>query len=124
MLDSDKKLSPKKQRCITALLSEPSIRDAARVVGITEQTVHRWLKSDDFQREYQAARSDLYQFGITRLQAMMSQAIDRIEGLLDAKDTPPTVLLGTCKLVIESAQASYREEEFIERLKRLEKELL
>jgi hypothetical protein len=50
------KFGRKKEEAIAALLSQPSIEQAARVAGIGPKTLLRWLKLPEFQAAYREAR--------------------------------------------------------------------
>jgi hypothetical protein len=43
-------------QAIAALLSAPTIADAARAAGVSEPTLWGWMQEPDFRREYQAAQ--------------------------------------------------------------------
>jgi len=43
-------LSRKKNEAIAALLAQPTVAEAARVAGIGQQTLLRWMKEREFQR--------------------------------------------------------------------------
>jgi hypothetical protein len=45
-----------REQAIVALLSEPTLGQAAARCGITERTLRRWLAEDAFQAAYEAAR--------------------------------------------------------------------
>jgi hypothetical protein len=53
------KLSRKREKAIAALLTEPTIAQAAKAAGIGEKTLRRWLKSPEFSLAYDAARREL-----------------------------------------------------------------
>ncbi len=48
MQDTAQKLTPKQEKAITALLSQPTIEAAAASLGINPATVHRWLQDPAF----------------------------------------------------------------------------
>jgi transposase len=52
------KLNLKQQRAIQALLSEPSIRQAAERAAVGEKSIRRWLQRPDFKEAYQRARQE------------------------------------------------------------------
>lgn len=90
-----------RERAILALLSERTIGAAARRCGVDESTLRRWLTEDaGFQADYAAARTAMYEAGMSRIQALTSRAVDTLEDLLDAKDYP-SVRLGAARTVTE-----------------------
>ena len=50
------KRTRKREQAIAALLSAPSLGEAARLAGIGEATLRRWLREPDFATAYRAAR--------------------------------------------------------------------
>lgn len=92
-----------RERAILALLSEPTIGAAARRSGVNECTLRRWLTDDEaFQAEYEAARTAMYDAGMSRIQALTADAVATLAALM-GRDTPPNVRLGAARTVVELA---------------------
>ncbi|MGO8683507.1 MAG: hypothetical protein ACLQUT_02845 [Thermoleophilia bacterium] len=53
MTTADERCYP---QAIAALLTAPTIADAARAAGVSEPTLWHWMQEPDFRREYQAAQ--------------------------------------------------------------------
>ena len=68
MLGHGAKFSRKKEAAIAALLSQPSVEQAARVVGIGPQTLRRWMRDREFAGTYRRARCATFRQAIGRLQ--------------------------------------------------------
>ena len=73
------KLSRKKDQAVAALLSESTIDAAAKVVGINERTLRNWLKLPQFQSAYRAARRQVVEAAVGRLQQASSEAVATLE---------------------------------------------
>src|SRR5688572_492483 len=56
MKASERNLTPKQELAIIALLNETTIKAAAESVGISEVTLHRWLKLPAFLEAFRTAR--------------------------------------------------------------------
>lgn len=56
MISTGPKVSRKRREAIEALLEQPSIGEAARVVGVSPQTLRRWQKEPAFDADYRAAK--------------------------------------------------------------------
>ena len=83
-----------REQAILALLSEPTIGEAATRCGIGERTLQRWLTEDAaFQAEYEAARRATFKAAISRIPALTVRAVDTLAALLADKE-PPAVRLG------------------------------
>ena len=62
------KLSRKKEEAIAALLSQRSIEEAAKVLGISPKTLRRWLQIPEFQDAYREARCEVVYQTVARMQ--------------------------------------------------------
>ena len=66
------KLNRKQEALIAALLTEPTHAAAAVKAGVSEATLHRWLRLADFQAAYRQARRRIVETAIGRLQQAAS----------------------------------------------------
>jgi len=73
------KLHRKQEALIAALLTEPSHASAAARAGVSEATLHRWLRLPDFQAAYRLARRGVVETAIGRLQQATGKAVDALE---------------------------------------------
>jgi hypothetical protein len=62
------KFGRKKEEAIAALISQRSIEEAARSIGIGTKTLWRWLQVPEFDAAYREARRDAFSQSIARLQ--------------------------------------------------------
>ena len=62
------KFGRKMEAAIAALLSRPSIEDAARVAEVGEKTLRRWMQEPQFKMRYLQARREGVGQAIARLQ--------------------------------------------------------
>ena len=69
------KLVRKKAEAIAALLSQPNVEEAARVAGISAQTLYRWMKMPEFEAAYSEARQALVRQAVGRLQQAAGAAV-------------------------------------------------
>ena len=103
-----------------ALLSAPTIVEAAARVGIGESTLRGWLSDDPaFQAEYEAARRATFQATINRIPALAARAVDTLAALLGDKE-PPAVRLGAARTVAELGQHQYDAETILKKLDEIE----
>ena len=65
----------KKAEAIAALLSQPNVEEAARVAGISAQTLYRWMKIPEFEAAYSEARQALFGQDLGRLQQAVGAAV-------------------------------------------------
>jgi hypothetical protein len=77
------RLTPKQVHAITALITTTNFRAAAKAVGVTPETIRRWMREESlFQEAYEDAIADLGKQGRDKLQAALHEAVDTVrEGL-------------------------------------------
>ena len=109
-----------REQAILALLSEPTIAQAAARCGIGERTLRRWLTEDAaFQAEYEAARHATFQAAISRIPALTG-APSRRSPTCSATTKPPAVRLGAARTVAEIGMHQYDAETILRKLDDLE----
>ena len=109
-----------RDQAILALLSAPSILEAAARCKIGEKTLRRWLTEDAaFQAAYESARHSTFQTAIRRIPALTITAVETLAELL--RDThPPTVRLGAARTVVEVGVHQYDAETILKKLDEIE----
>lgn len=80
-------MSPKQEKAIAALLTNPTKHEAATAAGISPATLRRYLADEDFQREYRKALSELVDEAATQARQSLSPALRCLrEIVLDAEE--------------------------------------
>jgi len=78
MTGHGEKLTRKQEAAIAALLTAPTVTEAAGQAGIGERTLRRWLRSPEFSNAYRIARRELVENAIGRIQGAAGQAVDTL----------------------------------------------
>jgi hypothetical protein len=78
-------LSRKCDLAVAALLSEPTLKDAAKKVGISDQALRKWLKIPEFAARVQEAQQQVFGHTLRRLQIESGLALDVIVKVLRKK---------------------------------------
>jgi hypothetical protein len=76
------KLPRKGKAAVLALLTEPTVREAADKVGIKVQTLCEWMKLPEFVELWQRASSEAFEHGLKRLQSVTSLTVEVLEEAL------------------------------------------
>ena len=97
------KFERKAEQAIAALLTRPSIEDAARVAGVSEKTIRRWLQEPQFNARYLQARRDSVHQATARMQQATGAAGTIILKLMTDPKVPPAVRLRVAECVFEHA---------------------
>ena len=109
-----------REKAILALLSEPTIGEAATTAGIGERTLRRWLTEDvAFQAEFAAARQATFEAAISRIPALTGRAVDTLAALLGDKE-PPAVRLGAARAVTDIGLHQHDAETIMRKLDEIE----
>ncbi len=109
-----------KEKALNALLNSPSIREASKQSGLSEETIYRYLKDTEFKTEYNAARRRIFEQNIFKLQSLHNQAVETLERNLNCEN--PSVEVRAAQIVIESNRKDFETFDILERLEQLENE--
>lgn len=82
--NSEKVITVKQQKAVTALLSERTARDAARLAGISERTLYNWLALPAFRSALKSAEADALDTVTRRLSSGQALALDTLEKLIQS----------------------------------------
>ena len=104
MATPDAKLTPKQELLIAALLSSPTIQDAAKTAGVSETSAHRWLRTDEgFTAAYLKARREAVGQAIARLQQLSSGAVAVLAQIAADRQAPASSRVTAAIKIIEFA---------------------
>ena len=109
------------EQAVAALLSHRSIEDAAREVGISANTLLRWMKEPEFRAACQETRRTVFSHAIGRLQdAAGAAATTLLKIMLDA-NAPAATRLRAAEVVLEQAATAGEIEGMEGRVAKLER---
>lgn len=115
------KRSRKEDAALVALISEPTLREAAKKAGIGEATLWRWLQDPEFQDKYITARRQAVSQSITQLQKISSEAVETLREVMISKETPPASRVTAARAVLEMSIKAVEVEDLAVRIEALEK---
>lgn len=105
-----------------ALAGGATVQDAATATGVSERTIHRWLKDDpDFKRRVGEARAQLVERTLGLLSETSAKAATVLGQLLEAESE--TVRLGACRAILELRTRLHESVSIEERVALLEAQL-
>jgi uncharacterized protein YggE len=114
-------LSRKQGEAIAALLTMPTITEAATRAGVGERTLFRWLQEDStFQQAYREARRQAVQQAITRIQQATSTAVKTLESVMKNTKAPSSSRVSAARAVLEMALKGVEIEDLAVRISALE----
>src|ERR671932_2508179 len=96
-------LTPKQHKALAALLTEPTLSDAAAKVGIGERTLHSWLAEPAFKAAYLDVRREAVGQAIARLQQLSSGAVAVLAQVAADRQAPASSPVTAAIKIIEVA---------------------
>jgi len=109
-----------REKALSALLEAASITEAAKVCGLSEKTLRRYLEDPEFQKEFRAARRTVFEQNIVRLQSLHAVAVETLERALTCNN--PSVEVRAAQIIIEGSRKDFETLDILERLEILEDE--
>ena len=110
----------KRELLLSALLTSPTVRDAAATVGIPETTAYNWLRKPDFADEYKQRKRQAVAEASDYLQSRINAATQIIDEIMNDDETPPQVRLNAAKTILETGYKIIEQTEIIARIEELE----
>jgi hypothetical protein len=92
------KLGRQREIALAALLTAPTITEAAKVAGLGESTLRRWLSEPAFQAAYREAREEAVRMAVGRLQGLLAKATETLDR---------TMACGTAGIELRAAVAVF-----------------
>jgi hypothetical protein len=117
------KASRKQDLLICALLTEPTVEQAAKKTGIGVTTAFRWLQDPEFQEQYREARRMAVSQAISQLQQASSEAVQTLKAVMADEEAPPASRVSAAKTVLEMSFKAVELEDLAQRIEKLEQSL-
>jgi len=115
------KYERKKEAAISALLTQRSIEDAARVVGVGVSTLRRYMRIPEFDAAYRQARRDAMWQSIARLQQNSGAAVSTTLKIMVDQNAPASCRLRAADRVLEYGLRGMETEDVHARVSTLER---
>jgi len=120
MITATPKLNARQERALSALLTSPTIKDAATVARLSETTLHRYLRDEVFAASYRTARRETVAHLTTRLQADSSSMAQVLKDIAEDTSAPASARVTAARSVIDFTLKSVELEDLAERIGALE----
>jgi transposase-like protein len=121
MLGHGTKFRRKKEEAIAALLSQRNVEEAAKTIGVATNTLLRWMKDPEFDKDYRAARRAAYSQSTARLQQASSAAVSTLLELMVDGTTPASTRARAAECVLNHAAKAIELEDVEARVAALER---
>jgi hypothetical protein len=100
-------LSPTQEQFIAALMAQPTIRAAARQVGIAESTAYQWLDDPEFKSALYKARREALDQATTHLMVTSTHAAAVLYQIAMNPNTPAPTRLRAASKALELAYRAF-----------------
>lgn len=101
MAGHGEKLSRMQEQAIAALLTEDTVQKAAEKAEVSYATLRNWLQDTDFLAEYRAARRQIVETAIARIQKVCWKAVAALERNLNCGK--PAAEVAAAKQILAAA---------------------
>lgn len=105
---------------IAAILSTNTLKEAAKVCGMSVRALHKRRQNPDFLREYNKAKGELFEETTRRLINRSGNAVETVYNIMADCETPPQTRVNAAELILKNAVKYSEHGELLERLERLE----
>lgn len=109
-----------KEIILNGLLVNTTVRETSKAIGISEATIYRYLKEDEFKKEYEKRRRAMLEDNCHKLQASMSQAIEELVGVINDKEVGVQVKLNAIDMLLRHTQRLTDQIDIMNRIENLE----
>lgn len=113
------KLPRRQERAVAALLTAPSIRQAADQAGVADATLRRWLRDPDFAGAYREARHGVVEAAHVALVTAVEEAVAALRRNLSCGN--PGVEVRAAVAVLDQASRAQELLDIVGRVERLER---
>ena len=113
----------KKERALQALLTSRTRTEAARKIGISENTMRSYFADEEFVEHYNDAYDALLQDATREAQQTVTVALSTLRGLAEDGEQAPGVRVSASRSLLEYALKLTEQRELLSRIVALEEEL-
>lgn len=107
-----------KEKIITALLTSPNIKTAAKKAKLSERTIYRAFEDKEFITEYRAAKRSIYEASLGQIQSSVGEAIATLSTALTSEND--SVKVRAAQIILDYSAKTYEQTEITERVEALE----
>lgn len=91
------------EKMIAALITNPTIRAAAKAAGVSESTLYKRLSDDEFVHHVHEQRHYLLLEAANNVQRRLAEAVDTIADIMHDEEAPPQIRLSAAESIIKNS---------------------
>lgn len=113
-------MTPKQQKALVALLTQPTKEKAATAAGITSKTLRSYLDDPEFLAEYRKAYSELVEDATRKVQQTLDPAVAVLREVMEDGSENGQVRVSAARSVLEYGLKMTEQTDILNRLQDLE----
>lgn len=113
-------MTPKQQKALVALLTQPTKEKAATAAGITSKTLRSYLDNPEFRAEYRKAFSELVEDATRKVQQTLDPAVAVLREVMENDSENGQVRVSAARSVLEYGLKMTEQTDILNRLQELE----
>lgn len=113
-------MTPKQQKALVALLTQPTKEKAATAAGITSKTLRSYLDNPEFRAEYRKAFSELVEDAARKVQQTLDPAVAVLREVMENDSENGQVRVSAARSVLEYGLKMTEQTDILNRLQELE----
>ena len=110
----------RQEKALTALLTYPTARAAAKAAGIDERTLRRYWNDPEFLREYRKRCASMLEQATDRAKQTLPPAVERLALIVSDDSAPAQQQIAAARAVLEYGLRLIEANDFEQRLQALE----
>lgn len=109
-----------RQNAIMALLYQPTILKAAQSIGVSERTLHRWIREPGFMTEYRRTRREAFAQAIGVSQRYAPLAVATLAQIMSDTKASHAARVTAASTILKFSRESLELDDLAERIEALE----
>lgn len=93
----------KDELIIAALISNPTIRAASTVCGVSETQIYARLRTPAFKARYDKAKREMLEQSTTYVQSIVSEAIQKMHAIMTDENVAPQIQLNAAEAIVRAS---------------------
>lgn len=117
-------LPAKQELALRAVISHPTLKEAALAAGVGEATLWRYMRDAEFSRRLREARREVMSHAVLRLQRAAGDAVRTLVSVMNDASAGPWPRLTAARTVMDIAMRAHQADDLQERIDQLERFIL
>lgn len=113
-------LNAKQNKALRAIITTPTIKEAADVSGISERTIYRYINDPQFMTAYRSLKSEIMRGVTNKIQLSSTTAIDTLVDVMENSKSDIARVQAASK-ILDLTYQTYETEDLEARLDAIEK---